>query len=814
MTPSSDSAVLTLPVRGMTCASCATTIEKVLGRFPGVKASVNFASERVQIEYDRRQVQAADLVDSIGKAGFSVPPETATLDITGMTCAACANSIEGILAKAPGVVSGAVNFASAKARVEYVPGVADIDDIIARIGRAGFGAAQARDMDADEIARREAVDRANWRRELTLFGISVALTLPLFAQMFTMFDFGNFDHMIQGHHEELLPRWLQWVLATPVQFWIGARFYKAAWKSLRSGTSNMDVLVALGTSMAYLFSAVVTAFSLYDQHIYFEASASIITLVLLGRLLESRAKHKTSSAIRTLLDLKPKRAKVERDGVVVEVDAGSLVVGDVFVVAAGESVPVDGEVIGGASSVDESMLSGESMPVAKQAGSKVFAATVNQNGMLRARATGIGADTMLAQIIRMVDEAQGSKAPIQKMVDRITAVFVPVVVVIAAITLLVTWYVTGSFPTALVHAVAVLVIACPCSLGLATPTAIMVGTGMGAKAGILIRNAEVLERARNLRTLVVDKTGTLTEGKPEVTDVLVADGVDAHELLRVAATLETGSEHPLARAILRRAGDDGIAALQLDDFETVPGKGVRGRVEGCMALLGSPGWLAGEVDGAGAIDDALRERAASVQSQGKTVVGVAVDGRILGYMAIADRLRETSREAVRRLNDAGIDVVMMTGDNRDTAKAIAEQAGIVNFAAEVLPQNKADEVHRLQRDRGGHVGMAGDGINDAPALAAADVSFAIGAGSDVAIEAADVVLMKGDLRGVATAVDLSSATLRKIKQNLFFAFFYNVLGIPLAAFGLLSPVIAGAAMAMSSISVVSNSLLLNRWRPK
>ena len=804
---------LAFPVRGMTCAACATTIEKVLNRFPGVKASVNFASERVQLEYDRSQVQPAALIESIGKAGFSVPPETVTLDITGMTCAACASGIESVLAKTPGVNAGNVNFASAKARVEYVPGVADVDDIVRRIGKAGFGATRARDMDAAEVAAREARDRAKWRRDLTMFAISVALTLPLFAQMFTMFDFGNLGHSLQGHHEELLPRWLQWLLATPVQFWIGARFYTAAWKSLRSGTANMDVLVALGTSMAYLFSAVVTAFRLYDQHVYFEASASIITLILLGRLLESRAKHKTSSAIRALLDLRPKTAKVERDGRIVEVDAGSLVLGDVFVVAAGESVPVDGEVLSGSSSVDEAMLSGESMPVSKAPGSKLFAATVNQNGMLRARATGVGADTVLAQIIRMVDEAQGSKAPIQKLVDRIAAVFVPVVVVIAAITLAVTWLVTGTFATALVHSVAVLVIACPCSLGLATPTAIMVGTGMGARHGILIRNAEVLERARALTTLVVDKTGTLTEGKPVVTDVLAAAGTSDDELLRLAATLETGSEHPLARAILKKAEASGIAPLRVDAFDTVPGKGVLGSVDGREVRLGSPSWIA-ERTGAHADGDALGRRAAEVQAQGKTVVGVAVDGAVAGYLAIADRLRDSSPEAVRLLNAAGIDVVMMTGDNRHTARAIAGQAGIRDFAAEVLPQNKAEEVQRLQRERNGHVGMAGDGINDAPALAAADVSFAIGGGSDIAVEAADVVLMKGDLRGVATAIDLSSATLRKIKQNLFFAFFYNVLGIPLAAFGLLNPVIAGAAMAMSSISVVSNSLLLNRWRPK
>ncbi|MFT3756739.1 MAG: heavy metal translocating P-type ATPase [Pseudoxanthomonas sp.] len=808
---SQNTTTLSFPVRGMTCAACATTIEKVLNKFPGVKAQVNFASERVRLEYDHSQAKAEDLVASIGKAGFSVPPETVALDITGMSCAACAAGIEDVLAKTPGVVNGAVNFASAKARVEYTPGLVSADEIIKRIGKAGFGASEVRDMDAAQMAEREAREQAAWRRELWMFGAAVALTLPLFAQMFTMFDFGNLNHSLQGHHAELLPRWLQMVLATPVQFWIGWRFYTAAFKSLRAGTANMDVLVALGTTMAWLYSAVVTVFGLYDQHVYFEASASIITLILLGRLLEARAKRKTSSAIRALLNLKPKTAKVERDGQIVEVDAGSLIVGDVFLVAAGESVPVDGEVIGGASSVDEAMLSGESMPVPKEPGSRLFAATVNQNGMLRARATGVGADTLLAQIIRMVDEAQGSKAPIQKLVDKIAAIFVPTVIAIAAVTLAVTWMVTGTFATALVHAVAVLVIACPCSLGLATPTAIMVGTGMGAKAGILIRNAEVLERARALKALVVDKTGTLTEGKPQVTDVLPAEGVLDAELLRLAAALETGSEHPLAKAILKRTLDAGIAAATVADFDTIPGKGVRGRVEDRQLILGSPAWLLSEGVQTGA---ELQSRVKAVQAQGKTVVGVAANGTAVGYIAIADRLRDSSPEAVRKLKALGIEAVMLTGDNPHTAATIAEQAGITRYRAEVLPQHKAEEVQRLQAECDGHVGMVGDGINDAPALAAADVSFAIGAGSDVAIEAADVVLVKGDLRGVAAAIDLSTATVRKIRQNLFFAFFYNVLGIPLAAFGLLNPVIAGAAMAMSSISVVSNSLLLGRWRPK
>ena len=807
------STVLSLPVRGMTCASCVATLEKALQRLPSVSASVNFASERVRVQYDQAQVQPAAIVASIGKAGFSVPTQSALLELTGMTCAACANSIEGVLNRMPGV-KAAVNFAAARARVEYTPGVASIEDMIARLARAGFGAAEVRELDAAQLQVREAQALAQWRREWWTFSAALLLTLPLFAQMFTMFDFGNLGHSMAGHHEELLPRWLQWALATPVQFWIGARFYRAAWKSLRSGTANMDVLVVLGTSMAYLYSMVVTVLRL-DGHVYFEASASIITLVLLGRLLEARAKRKTSSAIRSLMQLKPKTAKLERNGQIMEVDAGSLVLGDVFVVAAGESVPVDGEVLSGHSSVDEAMLSGESMPVDKQPGSRLYAATLNQYGMLRARATGIGADTLLAQIIRMVDEAQGSKAPIQKLADRISGVFVPVVVVIAAVTLLATWGLTGEFARALTHAVAVLVIACPCALGLATPTAIMVGTGQGARAGILIRNAEVLERARGLRVLGLDKTGTLTRGQPEVTDVLAVQAGQELALLALAATLERGSEHPLAKAILKKAQAMGVATQAMEGFETVPGKGVRGRIEGRAVMLGSPAWLL-EMGVAAPPPQAVqaRQQAEAVQRQGRTVVAVAVDGQLTGYLAIADQLRDTSAEAVRKLQALGIEVVMLTGDNHDTARAIAAQAGITRFQAEVLPQDKAAQVQHLQALHGRHVGMVGDGINDAPALAAADVSFAIGAGSDVAIEAADVVLVKGDLRDVAAAIGLSTATVNKIRQNLFFAFIYNVLGIPLAAFGLLNPVIAGAAMAMSSVSVLGNSLWLNRWRAR
>lgn len=800
----SSSASAQFPVQGMTCAACAASIEQVLNKLPSVQAHVNFASEQVHATYDPHRISTDALIESVHKAGFSVPRASATLDIAGMTCASCAAGIEASLNALPGV-HAVVNFASAKARADYPAGLIDVPTLIERVRHAGYDASESREADDADMAAREMREKQAWRKQLGLFSVAVVLTLPLLAQMFFMFGETSHGEMSMDG----LPRWLQWLLATPVQCWIGARFYQAAFKSLRAGRANMDVLVVLGTSAAYIHSAVLTAFSL-PGHVYFEASAAIITLILLGRLLEARAKRKTSSAIRGLLQLRPKRAKLERDGQLIDVDAGSLQVGDIFVVVAGESVPVDGEVLSGNSRVDEAMLSGESMPVSKEPGSRIYAATVNQLGMLRVKATGVGAQTMLAQIIRMVDEAQGSKAPIQHLVDKIASIFVPVVIAVAVLTFAATWWISGAFATALVHAVAVLVIACPCALGLATPTAIMVGTGLGARHGILIRNAEVLERARSLRSLVLDKTGTLTRGRPELTDVWVAAGISTGYALQIAASLESGSDHPLARAITGHAQRESVEVLAVASLDTVPGKGLRGRIGSSEVMLGSPRWLA---ECNVTVDATLTSMLDTLWAQAKTVVGLAVDGRAVAWLAIADPLRETSHAAVARFNARGLAVMMLTGDNPHTAEALAAQVGITQFRAEVLPQHKADEVRRLQATLGGHVGMVGDGINDAPALAAADVSFAMGAGSDIAVKAADVVLIHGDLNGVATAIELSTATLRKVRQNLFFAFFYNVLGIPLAALGLLNPVIAGAAMALSSVSVVTNSLLLNRWRP-
>ena len=723
---------------------------------------------------------------------LDLPQQTLELGIEGRTCAACSTRLEKVLNRLPGV-EAAVNLAAERARVRYVPGVADTAMLIAAVEKAGFKARLANDTSREEEkARKLAVYQAELRR----FWISAVLTLPLVAQMVTMFN-GDLHH-----HQDLLPRWLQLLLATPVQFWIGWRFYDGGWKALRGGGANMDVLVALGTTMAYVFSLVVTLFGFDHLHVYFEASAAVITLVLLGKLLEARAKAKTTAAIEALVRLQPKTARVERDGQLVELDAGLLIPGDIFIVRPGESMPVDGEVLDGASSVNEAMLTGESMPVAKVAGDRVFAATSNVEGMLRCKATGVGEHTLLAGIIRLVAEAQGSKAPVQRLADRISAIFVPVVCGIALATFVGWWSFGGDFAEALVNAVAVLVIACPCALGLATPTAIMVGTGQGARAGILVKNAEALERAEKISVLGVDKTGTLTRGEPVVTDLLpLALGSD--EALRLAAGLEQGSEHPLARAILQRAQSPNIALPKLSDFRAVPGKGVEGSVDGRKLQLGAPEWFSD-------IELPL-DQVTALQSSGKTVVVLVESGIALALLAIADPLRETSRAAVARLKSMGLRVVMLTGDNAATAAAIAAEAGIDDFRAGILPGDKAAAVESL-RSAGQIVAMVGDGINDAPALAAADISFAIGAGSDAAIEAADMTLVRSDLNGIADAILLSRATLGKIRQNLFFAFIYNVLGIPLAALGMLNPVIAGAAMAMSSVSVVSNSLLLRRWR--
>lgn len=783
--------LLELPIAGMSCAACATRIEKALNRLPGVEANVSFAAERASVRFDPAATAPEALAAAVERAGYSVPRQSLELTIGGMTCAACAGRIERALNTLPGV-EATVNPASERARVRYAPGRVTPDQLVAAIERAGYTAQPIVGTDLTADKARRAADYARARR---LFLISALLSAPFAAQMAWMFT---------GAHTEPLPRWLQLLLATPVQFWIGWRFYRAAWHALRGGSANMDVLVALGTSAAYLYSAAVTLLGLHQQHVYFEASAAIITLVLMGKLLEARAKTRTSAAIEQLLRLQPRLAHVERDGAIQEIDVAQVQVGDVFLLRPGERVPVDGEVLDGDSTLDESMLTGESLPVDKQPGARVFAGTCNQQGALRCRATQVGERTQLAEIVRLVSTAQSTKAPIQRLADRVSAWFVPAVLGVALVTLAGWWVSTGAFAPALVHAVAVLVIACPCALGLATPTAIMVGSGRGAQSGVLVRNAAALERAGQIRTLAVDKTGTLTEGRPYLSELVPAAGGSRAALLALAASLEQGSEHPLARAVLAGAKETGAQVRPVSQFLAEPGRGVSGEIDGQRYALGSARWIEQR---AIPLDATVLHR---LEDAGSTVLVLAGEHAALAYLAVSDRLRPTSAAAIARLRAQGVEVVMLTGDNAASAARIAAQAGITRFRAGVLPQDKATEVSNL---RGvGAVGMAGDGINDAPALAAADVSFALGAGSDIAIEAADVTLMRNDLTSVADAVSLSRATLRKIRQNLFFAFVYNVLGIPLAAAGLLNPVIAGAAMAMSSVSVVSNSLLLRRWQ--
>ena len=739
------------------------------------------------------------------EASGAVATESLELAIGGMTCAACSTRLEKVLNRLPGV-QASVNLATERATLRFAPGALTLAQATAAVERAGFQASDARQL-AREAER--ARHQAEWRVELRHFWIAAVLSLPLAAQMPAMFGLWPGGEV----HHDLVPRWLQLLLATPVQFWIGARFYRGAWASLRGGGANMDVLVALGTSMAYFYSLVVTLANRHDLHVYFEASAMIITLVLLGKLMEARAKARTTAALDALLRLQPKMARVERDGELVEVPVESLQPGDLFVLRPGDAVPVDGVVEQGESAVNEAMLTGESLPIDKQAGDTVFAATLNGNGLLRCRATGVGAQTLLAGIIRLVAQAQGSKAPVQRLADRIAAVFVPVVVAIALLTFAGWWLASGDFQQALINAVAVLVIACPCALGLATPTAIMVGTGQGARAGMLVKNAEALELAERIGVLAVDKTGTLTEGLPAVTDVVPAADWTRERLLAVAAALEQGSGHPIATAIVAAARADAIDLPATEAVNAVGGMGIEGRIRGeagvQAVLLGSPRFLLERGIGlAEAVSDDLA-------AAGKTLVAVAVDGVFAGLIGVADRVREDSAAAVARLQAKGVRVVMLTGDHPATAEAIARHTGITDWRAGVLPGDKAAAVEALRQagdDKPLRVGMAGDGINDAPALAAADVSFAIGVGADVAVEAADITLVRNSLHGVADAIDLSRATLSKIRQNLFFAFIYNVLGIPLAAAGMLNPVIAGAAMAMSSVSVVSNSLLLRRWR--
>lgn len=786
----------TLPVSGMTCASCAGRVERALRKVPGVTAAaVNLASEQVRVDAEGSEL--ATLIQAVESAGYSVPTQVVELAIEGMTCASCVGRVERALLKVPGVRSAAVNLASERVRVELL-GTLEPNALIQAVEGAGYHAQaveQAQPRGADNAERR-------LRRERLAVLIALLLAAPLVIPMF-----GD----LFGLHW-MLPAWMQFLLATPVQFILGARFYVAGWKAVRAGAGNMDLLVALGTSAGY-------GLSLYQwwatpagqmPHLYFEASAVVIALVLLGKYLESRAKRQTSAAIRALEALRPERATRVVDGHEEDVAIAALRLGDRVLVKPGERFPVDGEVLEGESQADEALISGESLPVDKRPGDRITGGAINGEGRLLVRTTALGGETVLARIIRLVEDAQAAKAPIQKLVDKVSQVFVPAVLVIAVATLL-GWLLAGAaLETALINAVAVLVIACPCALGLATPAAIMAGTGVAARHGILIKDAEALEVAHAVTAVAFDKTGTLTSGKPQIIHLQALDG-DETALLRQAGALQRGSEHPLAHAVLERCAALGIALPDVRQSQSLTGRGIAGSLDERQLALGNRRIL----DDHGLPPGELAATAQTWEAQGRTLswlVETAPQPRVLGLFAFGDSLKDGAAQAIAALNARHIRSHLITGDNRGSARVVAEALQIDDVHAEVLPADKAATVAELKRG-GAVVAMVGDGINDAPALAAADVGIAMGGGTDVAMHAAGITLMRGDPRLVPAALEISRRTYRKIQQNLFWAFIYNLVGIPLAALGFLSPVVAGAAMALSSVSVVSNALLLKRWKP-
>lgn len=797
----------TLQLTGMTCAACANRIEKGLSKMEGVQeANVNFALERAAVSFDPKVVTVQQMEEKIEKLGYGTTKETADLQLIGMYCAACAVKIEKVVGKLPGVSSSAVNFAMESLRVEYNPAEVSVTDIQQRIDKLGYQAVPKEEQQ-DKTEHREKEIKKQKRKLI----ISAILSLPLLWSMVSHFSFTSWIWI----PDVFMNPWFQLILATPVQFYIGKQFYVGAYKALRNKSANMDVLVSLGTSAAYFYSLYLTidwalagANAHHGPAMYYETSAILITLVLLGKLFESLAKGRTSEAIKTLMGLQAKTAVVVRDGQEMSIPVEQVMRGDVVIIKPGEKIPVDGEVVEGTSAVDESMLTGESIPVEKKAGDVVIGATMNKNGRLMIQATKVGKETALAQIIKVVEEAQGSKAPIQRVADVISGIFVPIVVGIAVLAFLVWYFVVtpGDFARSLEIAIAILVIACPCALGLATPTSIMAGSGRAAELGVLFKGGEHLESTHKIDTIILDKTGTVTKGKPELTNVEV-QGIDELEFKRLVGAAERNSEHPLAEAIVAGVTAEGITLPPVDEFEAVPGYGIRAVVDGRTVLVGTRKLMNKHQIEIGEADT----RMSQLETEGKTAMLAAVDGQYAGLVAVADTIKETSKEAVARLKAMGIDVIMITGDNERTAQAIAKEAGIDHVRAEVLPEGKAEEVKKLQQ-QGKKVAMVGDGINDAPALAMADIGMAIGTGTDVAMEAADVTLMKGDLNSIPDAIYMSRKTMSNIRQNLFWALGYNSLGIPVAALGLLAPWVAGAAMALSSVSVVLNALRLQRMK--
>ena len=795
---------IVLPIKGMTCAACVKAVEQALSKIEGVEdVSVNFASEKATLKTDRI-IDISRIVKAVKDEGYDVVSIKNEFSVKGMTCAACVSAVERALKSLPGVLDVTVNLATEKATIEYIPTITGYGEFKKAVKDQGYEL----EVITEDFVDREKEERLREYSELKRRFIFSAVISALIL-------IGSLTSV------PVLSNWyVLFLLATPVQFWAGARFYRAALAALRHFSTNMNTLVAVGTSAAYLYSVVATFFPwLFEAgglkpHVYFDTSSVIITLILFGRLLEARAKGRTSEAIRRLIGLQAKTARIERQGELVEIPIEEVTVGDIVVVRPGERIPVDGIVVDGFSSVDESMLTGESVPVEKSAGEQVFGGTVNKEGSLKIRATKIGRDTALAQIIRLVEEAQGSKAPIQRLADRVASVFVPVVISIAVVTFIV-WYFFGpepAFTRALMNFIAVLIIACPCALGLATPTALMVGTGKGAERGILIRDAEALEMAHKIDVVVLDKTGTITKGSPELVDIVIIDEINHKRLLEIAASAESASEHPLAKAVVEKAKQQGLTIKHPEEFTAIPGGGIRAKVGMDEVFIGNLELLKKE-----SIDvEPVRQTVEDKSREGKTSVVVAINGKAKGVLAIADAIKESSYEAIKQLKEMEIEVVMLTGDNEVVAASIASEVGIQRYFANVLPEGKVEIIRKLKAE-GKVVAMVGDGINDAPALTEADVGIAIGTGADIAMEASDITLIKGDLRSVAEAIRLSKLTIKTIKQNLFWAFFYNTVGIPVAAgllypFGgpLLNPMFASAAMAFSSVSVVTNSLRLRK----